>query len=294
MYLISYLLLYPFIFLMSRMPFWLAYRVSDLLYYVSYYIIGYRKKEIFNNLRLVFPTKSEIEITQIAKEFYVHFGDVIMEAVKAFAMSNKEMYKRYHYKNPEIFQELFDKKKSVVLMGSHYANWEWIVHVSNFAPHQSYGTYSKLKNPYFDKLVRDSRGRHGGYLITANETIPTVKSNSDNNILGIYGLVSDQSPIIQKTQYWREFMGIKVPVHIGAEAIAKKYDFAVVFFDVEKIKRGYYEVTFKLIAEDTSKFEKFEITDRFIDLVEGQIKRNPALYFWTHKRWKHRDKVPLS
>lgn len=279
---------------MSRMPFWLAYLVSDLLYYISYYIIGYRKKEVFYNLKLVFPEKSEKEITQIAKDFYAHFGDIIMEAVKAFAMSNKEMYKRYHYKNPEIFQELFDKKKSVALVGSHYANWEWIVHVSNFAPHKSYGTYTKLKNPYFDKLIRDSRGRHGGNLITTNETIPTVISNSKNNILGIYGLVSDQSPMIQKAQYWRNFMGIKVPVHIGAETLAKKYDLAVVFFDVEKIKRGHYEVTFKLIAEDASKYKNFEITDRYIDIVEAQIKRKPSLYFWTHKRWKHKDKAPVN
>jgi KDO2-lipid IV(A) lauroyltransferase len=279
---------------MSRMPFWLAYKVSDMLYIITYYLFGYRKKVVFNNLRLVFPEKSEKEITIIAKEFYKHFGDILMETVKAFAMSNEEMYKRYHYKNPEIFQELFDKNKSIILMGSHYANWEWIVHVSNFAPHKSYGTYSKLSNQYFDKLIRDSRGRHGGYLITAQETIPIIKNNTENKILGVYGLVSDQSPVVQKTHYWREFMGVKVPIHTGAEAIAKKYDLAVVFFDVDKIKRGYYEVTFKLLTEDTSKFEKFELTNRFIDLVEEQIKRKPSLYFWSHRRWKHKDKAPLN
>ncbi len=294
MYLISYILLYPVIILLSRLPFWVIYRISDVLYFFTYYIIRYRKKIVFSNLKLVFPDKSKQELTTIAKAFYLHFGDMLMESVKAFSMSNEDMLKRYHYKNPEIFQELFNKKKGVALMGSHYANWEWIVHVSQFAPHKSYGTYNQLKNPYFDKLIRKSRGKFGGQLLTSAETIPTVKYNKENGLLGLYGLVSDQSPMLHKTHYWRPFMGVKVPVHTGAEAIAKKYDLAVVFFNVEKIKRGFYEVTFELISDDASNLKNFEITDKYLTLVENQIKRKPAFYFWTHKRWKHKDKAPLN
>ena len=294
MYLISYIILYPFIFLMSRMPFWLAYLVSDLLYYISYYIIRYRKKEVFYNLQLVFPEKSEKEITQIAKDFYAHFGDMLLESVKTFAMSEQEFEKRYHFKNQEIFLELAKKDKSIALVGAHYANWEWGILLNKKMPHQFFGAYNKLKNPYFDALIRKSRGKFGSILMATNETSALVRNNINHHILSTYVLVSDQSPMIQKAQYWRNFMGIKVPVHIGAETLAKKYDLAVVFFDVEKIKRGYYEVTFKLIAEDASLYKNFEITDRYIDIVEAQIKRKPSLYFWTHKRWKHKDKAPIN
>lgn len=294
MYLISYILLYPIVISMSRLPFWVIYRISDILYFFIYYIIRYRKKIVFNNLQLVFPEKSEKEITQIAKEFYAHFGDMLLESVKTFSMNEQEFEKRYHFKNHEIFLELAKKEKSIALVGAHYANWEWGILLNKKMPHQFFGAYTKLKNPYFDALIRKSRGKFGSILMATNETSALVRNNINHHILSAYVLVSDQSPMIQKAQYWRNFMGIKVPVHTGAENLAKKYDLAIVFFDVEKIKRGYYEVTFKLIAEDASKYKNFEITDKYIDIVEAQIKRKPSLYFWTHKRWKHKDKAPVN
>lgn len=293
MYLISYILLYPIILLVSRLPFWVIYRISDILYFLIYYVIKYRKKVVFNNLYLVFPEKSEKEITQIAKEFYSHFADMLLESVKTFSMIEKEMDKRYHFKNPEIFQGLAKKNKSVALVGAHYANWEWGILLNKRMPHQFFGAYNKLKNPYFDALLHKSRGKFGSILMATNETTKLVKNNIEQNILSAYVLVSDQSPILQKTIYWNKFLGIKVPIHVGAEAIARKHNLAVVYFSVDKIKRGYYEVTFKTIADDLSTTDKFEITDEFLKLVETQIKQKPSLYLWTHKRWKHRDKAPV-
>jgi KDO2-lipid IV(A) lauroyltransferase len=74
--------------------------------------------------------------------------------------------------------------------------------------------------------------------------------------------------------------------------IAKKLDMAVVFFKVKKLKRGYYETTFKTITKNPEEYSNYKITDFFIRFVEDQIKEAPEYYLWTHKRWKHRDKVP--
>lgn len=294
MYLISYIILYPIIMLMSRMPFWLAYKVSDLLYFVSFYLIGYRKKVVFSNLRLVFPDKTEKEIYKIAQDFYQHFADILMETVKAFSMDKKEVQKHYHIINPELLQNLGANNKSVILIGSHYANWEWMVQIASYIPHKSYGTYNKIMNPYFDKLVRNSRGKFGAYLVTTQDTIPTIIKNHEQHILSLYTLLSDQSPMVQKTVYWNKFMGIKVPIHIGAETLSKKYDLAVVYFSVDKIKRGYYEAKFTLLAENPRNFKDYEITDHFLKIVEDQIKQKPSLYFWSHRRWKHKDKAPVT
>lgn len=292
MYLVSYIILYPFIMLMSRLPFWVVYRISDVLYFFTYYIIRYRKKIVFSNLRLVFPEKSDQEITKIAKAFYLHFGDILMETIKAFSMSKNEFSKRYNFINLDVFEELYNKQKSVVLVGSHYGNWEWFIHAAQYTSHQIYGTYNTLKNHYFDKLIRNSRGRFGGVLVPTNETIPVIIKNNESHKLCIYGLVSDQSPMLHKTHYWSKFMGIKVPIHTGAESLAKKYNMAVVYFNVNRIKRGYYEIILTNLAENPNDFKDFEITDQYLTLVENQIKESPSYYFWTHKRWKHKDKAP--
>lgn len=280
--------------LMSRLPFKVIYGISDLLSFIIYYVIRYRKKGVFYNLRLIFPDKSEKEINKIAKEFYSHFSDIIVESIKAFTISKKELDKRYKFLNTELFNNLADKNKSIALVGSHYANWEWGIHLKLYTPHNVYGSYTKLKNPYFDKLICQSRGRFGFNLVPTNETKLMIKNNEKNDILSLYILLSDQSPMLQKTIYWNKFMGVKVPIHVGAETLAKKHDLAVVLFSVEKIKRGYYEITFKLIAEDATKFDNFKITDQYISLVEEQIKQKPSLYFWTHKRWKHSNKAPIN
>lgn len=280
--------------LMSRLPFWVIYCISDILYFFTYYIIGYRKKVVFDNLRLVFPEKSEKEITKIAKDSYLHFGDILMETIKAFSMSDREFAKRYRFLNLDIFEAQFKKNKSVAMIGSHYGNWEWFIHVAQYTSHTIYGTYNTIMNPYFDELIRKSRERFGGVLVPTNETIPTIIQNTENQKLSIYGLLSDQSPMVQKAIYWNKFMGVKVPIHTGAEVLAKKYNLAVVYFSVEQIKRGYYEITLKTLADDPSTFKNYEITDQFLKLVEEQIKRKPSLYFWTHRRWKHKDKAPLN
>lgn len=292
MYFISYILLYPVIMLLSRLPFWVIYRVSDVLYFFNYYIFQYRKKIVFNNLKMAFPEKSDKEIKRIAKEFYLHFGDILVDSIKAFSMSKESFAKRYKFLNLELLNDYYPKNKSVVLIGAHYANWEWFIHSAQYTKHTIYGTFNTLKNPYFDSMIRKSRGRFGGALVPTNLTIPEIIKNQEIGKLSIYGLISDQSPMLQKTHYWSEFMGIKVPIHTGAESIAKKYNFPVVYFNAERIKRGYYEITLTKLAENPREFKDYEITDQFISLLENQIRKEPALYFWTHKRWKHKDKAP--
>jgi len=84
-------------------------------------------------------------------------------------------------------------------------------------------------------------------------------------------------------------MNVKVPVHTGAEMLAKRFDLATVFFDVKKIKRGYYEGELKLVNKDARDLKNFELTDIFLRTVEKQIRSAPEFYFWTHNRFKHKD-----
>ncbi len=280
--------------IISILPFRILYVVSDILYVLVYYIIGYRKKTVKYNLNLVFPDKSEKEITTISKKFYHHLCDMILESVKSLTISEAEMMKRFKLTNIEEIHKLEKENRNIVLMCAHYANFEWIFITQKFVKHKGYGVYKRLANKYFDRLIKRKRAKYNTQLITTKETIPVLMESIKNGELSISGFVSDQSPKVNKAYHWNDFMGIKVPVHTGAEMLAKRLNSSVVFFGVKKIKRGYYETTFKTLAKNANDYKNYEITDMFLKLVEEQIYSAPEYYLWTHKRWKHKDKVPTE
>ena len=289
MQLLAYILIYPILWFVSILPFRLLYAVSDLLYILMYHVFRYRKQTVQGNLRLVFPEKSDLEIKMITKRFFHHFCDMILESIKSMNISLESMKARYTFKNLDIIKDFEKQNKSIVLMCAHYGSWEWIFILQTYTSHRGYGIYKQLQNKYFDRLIKSIRARYNSYLITTKETFSVLEEAKKNGILSMNGFASDQSPKKNKAHHWNEFMGIKVPVHTGAEMLAKKLDMPIVFFAVERKKRGYYEATFQTLAETPTDFKDYEITDKFLKLVEKQIHEAPEYYLWTHKRWKHRE-----
>jgi len=291
MQLLIFILVYPLLWLISILPYPIFYGVSNFFFFLTYRILGYRKKVVITNLKLVFPNKDDHEINQICINFYKHMCDMFLEMVKTMSLSKEGVKKRYHVKNIEVLREL-EKERSILIVCSHYANWEWNVSINNYVASKGYAVYQRIGNKYFDNWIKKVRARWNTTLILQKETVKTVVKNKMNNVTGIFGMVSDQSPQAHRAQYWTEFMGIKVPVFNGAETMARKLDLAVVFLKVSKVKRGYYQAELIPIAESGKNTEKNEITDAFLRLTEKQIKENPAHYLWTHRRWKHRGKAP--
>lgn len=283
---------YPIIWLLSLLPMRILYLFSDFLYVIFYYIIRYRKKVVLENLTLAFPNKGLSELKSIRKMFFKHFTDLFVESIKAFTITKRTLAKRYKYINPELINVLYDKGKSICFVGAHQANWEWSISIPLHVRINCFGAYTRIGNSFFDKAVKDSRMKFGFVGYKTTETVKSITRNIDEGIQGLYLLLSDQSPQIHKTHYWREFMGVKVPIHTGAEMIAKKFNMAVVNYSVKKVKRGYFEVTFETITEDPNKFKDYEITDKYLDITERNIENQPEYYLWSHKRFKHRDKVP--
>jgi KDO2-lipid IV(A) lauroyltransferase len=294
MQLIAYILIYPLLWLVSILPFRLLYGFSDVLCFFLYRVFGYRKSTVKENLRLVFPDKSEKEISIITGQFYHHLCDMIIESIKSLTISKSEMQKRFTFTNVELINDFEKKQRSIILMCAHYGSWEWIFILQTYVKHKGYAVYKRLANKHFDKLVKRIRAKYNSHLITTKETLSILNDAKKRDELTINGFVSDQSPKATKAFHWNEFMGIKVPMYTGAEMLAKKLDMAVVFFSVKRLKRGYYETTFKTISENPKEYKNYEITDIFFKLVEEQILEAPQYYLWTHKRWKHRDKVPVE
>ncbi|MGL5112949.1 MAG: lysophospholipid acyltransferase family protein [Flavobacterium sp.] len=284
-----YILVFPILWLISILPFRLFYWFSDLIYLLVYRIIGYRKKVVRSNIALTLPHLNEKERRGIEKKFYHHLCDMFLEMIKTLTISPNEMAKRFAITNIELVKEFEAKGKSTILLTSHYASWEWLMTLNNQTTFNGVGVYKKIANKYFDQLVRDIRSRFKAELVETNKTIALMRENAKLDRLFMYGLISDQSPKLDKTFHWHSFMGITVPVHTGAEMLAKRYDLNVLFVDVKKVKRGYYEATFHTVTENARNLPAFEMTERFLQLVEEQIYNAPEFYLWTHKRWKHKS-----
>ena len=292
MQLLAYIIVYPFLWLISLLPFRLLYAISDFTYILIYHVFGYRRKVVTDNMKLVFPEKTDDEIASIRKKFYHHLCDMILEAIKSITVSEKEITKRYTFTNIEEIHLLEKENKSIVLMMGHYASWEWVFILQKKVNYIGYAVYKRLSNKYFDKLAKSIRAKYNSYLITTKETFPILLKAKRNNELTLNGFVFDQSPKAHKAIYWQKFMGVKVPVHVRAEILAKRLDMATLFLKVKKVKRGYYEATFTDIIRNPKDYNDFDITDISLKRVEEQIHEAPEFYLWTHRRWKHMNQVP--
>ncbi len=293
---IVFWLVYPLLWFISILPFPVFYFVSDIVFVMVYHLIRYRRKTVTDNLQLVFPEKSSEEIATIRKKFYRHMCDMFLEMIKTISISEKELKKRFTFSNLEELRELESHDKSIIVMCGHYASYEWMLSLQLYGlKHRSYGIYKRIRNKYFDRLIKSIRGRFNAELISTYHATETIRGNQEHGILGNYAMIADQSPKLERAKYWIDFMGIKAPVFEGSDRLARKLDMIVVYLHVEKVKRGHYEASFIPITTDARNDPPHFITRRFIKLLEKQINSAPEYYLWTHKRWKHRDKpVPRS
>lgn len=285
---VFFLLLYPILWLISILPFRLLYILSDGIYLIIYYVLGYRKKTVRHNLAIALPHLSEKERLKIEKKSFRHLCDMFLEMIKTMSISKKEIEKRFVFTNMDVYFEEEKKGKSIALLCAHYASYEWVISMNHYISFNGYAIYKRIRNKYFDKLVRDIRSKFKAHLITTKQTKNIIENNAKNGVLGIYGFASDQTPRPTENMYWYTFMGIETPIHIGAEVLAKRYDMNVIYLKVKKVKRGYYEGTFEVLTNDVQSVPDFKISEQFIDKVEQQILEAPEFYLWTHKRWKRK------
>lgn len=283
-------LLVGFIKLISLLPLWILYRISDLLYPVVYYVVKYRKKVVFENLRMAFPEKSEKEITQIAKKFYRHFCDLFIETFKMLTISRNNISKRIKFTDTTNILKEYKNNKHILTVMAHYNNWEWGAGLSMQTPYHYEAIYKPLENKHFDKLVLKMRSRFGAELIPMRNTARNLAKNMTEGKLTLLNFVADQSPVQTEVVYCTPFFNLNTPVQLGAEKLAAKTKQPVYFFKYRKIKRGYYEVEPVKLCDDASTMKQHELTDLHTKVLEELIREAPQYWLWSHRRWKYMPK----
>lgn len=283
---LSFYMSMPFLLLLSILPMPLLYILSDILFPVNYYLIRYRKKVVLQNLRNSFPELEEKEIRGIARRFYRHFNDIVVETIKLLTMRPEKLQQRVRFTNPEIFEDYRSKNQSVVVVLGHFNHWEWCLGVCPTSPLKAVVIYKPLRNRYFDRMMKKVRERHNAEFVAMNDIVRKMLADKRDNRLTFNAFVSDQSTVWEETQYWTEFMNQLTPVYLGAEKMARKTGYPVVFFHIRKIRRGYYDVDIIPLVDDPSRAKEYEITEKHVRILESIIRETPHQWLWTHRRWK--------
>ena len=287
---IPFYLLYAWAWIHAILPLRVLYFLSDVLYLFVFYVVGYRRKLTGKNLQQAFPDLSARELLRLEKRFYRHFCDTIVETIKLLHISDEEMKLRMKFNSISILQDIIDKGGSFLLMLGHYGNWEWITSVNlwlkvghGFVPGQ---VYRPLKSKTFDRFFLQLRARFQTIGFPKNKIMrEIIQIKQKKGHFGI-GFITDQKPSANNMHYWTTFLNQETAVLTGPERLAKQADAALIYMDIRKIKRGYYETDIQLISDQPTTCIEFELTERYIRLMETTILRDPANWLWTHNRWK--------
>jgi len=283
--LLFYLLLYP----MSLLPIRVLYGLSYLFYLVANYCIRYRKDVITVNLKKSFPEKDARELKFIRRAYYFHLAQLAAEMLKMLTISRKQLCKRYHCANADLVNHYFDQGKSVILMSSHYNNWEWMVlSLHDQFKHHGIGIGKANSNKIFELLINRARTRYGTEVVFADTVRDTFQHYESQNIPTVYMMLCDQSPNNIDKSYKTWFLNQPSGIIYGAEYFAKKYDIPVCYYQVIKDKTGYYHIDIELITSDPQKTAYGEIIERYVQLLEKTIRQKPEYWLWSHRRWKRK------
>ncbi len=274
---------------LSSLPFSVLFVIADILSFLLYYIIGFRKKVVFDNLTRSFPAYSSQEIKAIAKQFYQHFSDLILESVKLFNISEAEVIRRCKVVNPELLDQYHEQGRNVALIGGHYGNWELLATALNRQiKTQAIAIYKPLKNKTFNNAMKSTRSKLGLELVPKREVREAIATAQNRSHAIIFG--NDQCPSSHQKVYWVDFLNQPTAVMIGIEGYIEKYNYVVVMAKIKKIKRGFYTITFELITEQPKALAVGTLTKLHTKVLEEQILEAPAYWLWTHRRWKRSRK----
>jgi KDO2-lipid IV(A) lauroyltransferase len=269
------------------MPFFLLYGLSNVVSFFLYRILGYRKKVVRENLKTAFPEKSEKALKKIEKDFYLNLSDILLESIKGYTMGEKSARKRYYTEDEAVINNLLEKGKSVIITMAHLANWEWGTNsIPLFVEKDIFVVYKPINNHYIDQYVKKSRSKNGMTMLPLNKTQLYFQkfAKKPSSII----LVSDQNPSNPKRAVWVDFLGKKTAFLHGIEYYSRTYNMPVVYLSVQRIKRGHYRFNIQLLHENPKELKPGEITQLYASKLEEEIKKNPADWVWSHKRWKHR------
>jgi KDO2-lipid IV(A) lauroyltransferase len=285
---LGFYLFYVINWVVTLLPLRVLYLFSNMLFFILYYFPSYRRDVVSENLKNSFPDKSQKELQNIEKKFYKHLGDICIETLKMTHLSRSEMKKRFVVTNPEVLQKFKDEGRDIAAVCGHYNNWEWMSALPLYTDIKCITIYRPLTSKLFDWFMNSLRKKKGFFLTANSNIVREIISNRKNGINALYAFIADQVPPKGDIKYWTRFLNQDTPVYLGVEKIASKYNMAVIFFNNNKVKRGYYTTTIEVLFENPEGLPDHAITDKHVKCLEKMITEKPEYWIWSHRRWKYK------
>nr|WP_294894257.1 lysophospholipid acyltransferase family protein [uncultured Pedobacter sp.] len=276
-----------FLYALSLLPLPVLYLFSDVLFYLLYYVIGYRKGVVAENLRNSFPDKSQKELKAIEKKYFSYLADLIVETIKMVSASPAFLRSRYIFSNLEVIEKYENQNQSYLFAVGHYGNWEWsAVVIPLVTKAKALVIYKPLSNEFFNDFFTKTREKGGTKMIRMKSAMREIIKHK--NELTVTVFAADQTPAKVEIKEYTEFLHQQTPIFMGIEKIAKSTDYPVIFCDITRPSRGHYNCDFKLVCDKPSETAEMEITKKHVQILEDRINAEPAYWLWSHKRWKYK------
>ncbi len=285
--------LFKIIILFSKLPLKVLYGLSDFIFVIIYFVVGYRKDVVLQNLKNSFPEKSDSELKIIRKKFYHNFCDYLVETLKSFTISSHELRVRVQHLNQDVFHEATKENKNVILLAGHIFNWEWFNALATIIPQEKcFPVYRKVQSSFWEQRVKEIRNRFGNHSLEAKEVIRHIfKNANDGN--SVYMFVADQTPHYSEVTYGLDFLYQKTPAFVGYDKLSTRMDLVFVYCEMKKVKRGFYQINYHRIYPDGDKFQEYEVVRKFHKMLECTINKRPDNYLWSHRRWKYQNAIKV-
>jgi len=279
-------LTYPLLYLIASLPFPALYSLSNVFYHLLR-LSGYRKKVVINNLINSFPDKNVSEINAISRAYYRYLCDLVVETLKTLRMTEQEAREHCTFHRAEWLDKLYEEKKSFIIVMGQYGNWEWAGPSFTLnTPFQLVVIYRPLSNPYFEKMLSGMRTRFGTRITPVNLTLRDMVANRSQGLVTATAFIADQTAS-RENAYWTTFLQQDTAVFTGPEKLAVKYNYPVVYMNVQRVKRGYYGIFPELLFAEPKNTTNGEISEAFTRRLEREILIDPSIWLWSHSRWKH-------
>lgn len=283
---------------LACLPLSVLYGLSTVTAVVLHRVVRYRRRVVRSNLEAAFPDKSQAERRDIERRFYHNFTDNFVETLKLLHITDEEMARRMEFVNTDIIDSLMDQGKSIVVYFGHFFNWEWAPSISLHTRHKPSDKvafaqiYRPLRSEAFDGLMLGIRSRFGSESIDKKVALRRLLQYRREGRVSITGFMSDQHPSHGDPGLVTTFMEQPTAIITGTETLARRLGMALIYWDMERLGRGRYRITTRHIADDAASLPEGEATRRYAQMLETTIRRDPSIWLWSHKRWKHKVTLP--
>lgn len=274
--------------LLTLLPLKVLFLFSEVLTFIVYRLVGYRKRVVFNNLQNSFPKQNNKQIKYVARKYFRHLSVMIVENMYLRFVSKKKFSSLLSVDDLALLEEFYKQGKNLIIMTGHFGNWEYGGLLTRHTKYMGAAVYKKLSSAVFDKIYFDIRSRLGVQPIEMQDVFrQVVKLNHENNPYILF-MVADQSPMKNDQQHWISFLNQPTGAYLGSEKLAKKFDMPVLYMELKRNRKGSYKANLSLITDEPKNAQPHEITEKYYALLEQSIKQSPRFWLWSHKRWKHK------